>query len=182
MLVFLGALMVLIAACDSDGDSADSSEGPAILPATVVVPSGLPLVEGIPVVTVLGPPESDAGEVPLFSWEPVAGASRYTVAVLGPDAPFWAWQGEETEIYLGGLPFERPPGWAGPVILPGSCWSVTALGADGTSSQRASSFRYRPLNPQATRASRDRAPASTADTCADGTEPPGAPACVHKTP
>jgi hypothetical protein len=129
--VFLGALIVLIAACDSDGDSADSSESPAIIRATVIVPSGLPLVEGIPVVTVLGPPESDAGEVPLFSWEPVAGASRYTVAVLGPDAPFWAWQGEETEIYLGGLPFERPPGWAGPVILPGSCWSVMARGADG---------------------------------------------------
>jgi len=127
----LGVLVVLITSCGSDGDSADTSDGAANSGASGVVPTGLPLVEGIPAITVLGPSESDAGEVPLFIWEPVAGASRYTVAVLGPDEPFWAWQGEETQIYLGGLPFERPPGWAGPVILPGSCWSVMARGADG---------------------------------------------------
>jgi hypothetical protein len=98
---------------------------------TPVAPTGLPLVEGVPVIGVLGPPEEGAGEVPLFRWAPVAGASRYTVAVIGPNGPLWAWQGEETEIYLGGLPFERPPGWPGPVIAPGSCWSVIARGDDG---------------------------------------------------
>ena len=96
-----------------------------------VAPSGLVLVEGLPVIDVLGPPESGAGEVPQFRWEPIAGASRYDVGVLGPDGPLWAWQGEATEIYLGGLPFERPPGLAGPVIAAGSCWSVMARGADG---------------------------------------------------
>lgn len=94
-------------------------------------PSGEPLVEGLPVVEVLAPPESGAGEVPLFRWEPVAGASRYIVAVLGPDGPLWGWQGEETEVYLGGLPFERPPGMAGPVIVARTCWSVLARGAAG---------------------------------------------------
>jgi len=136
----LGALLVTAAGCGS-GDEAggpgveSSSGGGDVVPSSTegddVAPSGLPLVEGLPVIEVLGPPENGAGEAPLFSWEPVTDASRYTVAVIGPDGPLWAWQGEETEIYLGGLPFERPPGWSGPVIAAGSCWSVIARGDDG---------------------------------------------------
>lgn len=33
----------------------------------------------------------------------------------------------DTEVWPGGLPFERPPGVWGPVIVDGSCWSVVAL-------------------------------------------------------
>ena len=120
-LLFLGVLLVTATACSST----DESGGPD------AVPAGVPLIEGLPVIDVSGPPESGAGEVPLFSWEPVAEASRYTVTVIGPDGPLWAWQGEETEVYLGGLPFERPAGWSGPVMQPGSCWAVVARGADG---------------------------------------------------
>ncbi len=125
------AVIVVTAACGSGDESEAPGVEPSIDRAADVAPSGPPLVEGIPSVDVLGPPESGAGEVPLFRWEPVAGASRYLVAVLGPDGPLWGWQGEETEIYLGGLPFERPPGIAGPVIVTGTCWSVMARDAEG---------------------------------------------------
>ena len=119
---------------EADGVASTAEEADGVASTAVgadVAPSGLPLVEGLAAINVLGPPESGAGEVPLFRWEPVAGASRYDVGVLGPDGPLWAWQGEVTEIYLGGLPLERPPGLAGPVIEAGSCWSVIARGADG---------------------------------------------------
>ena len=128
-LVFLGVLLVTATGCSSTDGGSDV--GSSIAGGVDGPPSGLPLVEGLPVVAVLGPPASEAGEAPLFRWEPVAGAARYALAVVGPDGPLWSWQGEETEVYLGGLPFERPPGWVGPVIVPGSCWGVAARGADG---------------------------------------------------
>ncbi len=141
MPALLGTLLVAAPACGPGDEAGEtdvvSSTAEEVGAASSTVeesdeaPSGLPLVEGLPVVDVLGPSESGAGEVPLFRWEPVAGASRYDVGVVGPDGPLWAWQGEANEIYLGGLPVERPPGLAGPVIAAGSCWSVVARGADG---------------------------------------------------
>lgn len=126
-------VMLMLSACGSDDDqSGDTtttptgSDGGEVMP-----PNGQPLVEGLPVITVLSPAESDAGVAPLFSWEPVEAADRYFVSVLGPDGPLWGWQGSATQIYFGGLPFERPPGWAGSDLVPGSCWSVFARGADG---------------------------------------------------
>jgi hypothetical protein len=128
------AALVLIAAsaCAPEGTNTSQpagstgttgTEGPA--------PTGVPLVEGLPAIEVLGPPETDAGQAPLFRWKPVEGAASYHLAVLGPDGPLWAWQGTETEVYLGALPFERPAGWAGPVIVTDTCWSVVAHDADG---------------------------------------------------
>ena len=141
MPALFGALLMATVACSpsdeagrTDGVASTAEEADGVASTAVgadVAPSGLPLVEGLAVINVLGPPESGAGEVPLFRWEPVAGASRYLVAVLGPDGPLWGWQGEETEIYLGGLPFERPPGIAGPVIVAGTCWSVMVRDDEG---------------------------------------------------
>ncbi|MCI0686381.1 MAG: hypothetical protein L0Y54_03955 [Sporichthyaceae bacterium] len=85
----------------------------------------------MPRVEVVGPPATGAGEVPLFSWKPVDAVALYDLVVVGPDAPIWAWRGTSTEIRLGGLPVERPPGLGGPVIAAGSCWSVVALDAAG---------------------------------------------------
>jgi hypothetical protein len=124
-------LVVLGTACGGDTPASPSGEDTTTVPPVEAVPRGQALIEGLPVITILGPLESDAGEAPLFRWSPVDGAARYSLAVLGPDGPLWAWQGEETDVYLGGLPFERPPGWAGPVIVPGTCWSVVALDTDG---------------------------------------------------
>ena len=128
--VILGALLLTAAGCGPGNGSSDPA-GLSVGGEADVAPSGLPLVEGVPVIEVLEPPERGAGEAPLFRWEPVTGASRYSVAVIGPEGPLWAWLGEETEVYLGGLPFERPAGWTGPVIVAGSCWSVIARDADG---------------------------------------------------
>lgn len=134
------ALLLVVGGCGSDEQPAETVTEPPTAatssPTTTggqgaAMPSGMPLVEGLPVIEATGPPEAGAGEVPLFSWEPVPGAARYGLAVLGPDGPLWSWIGEETEIYLGGLPFERPPGWSGPVIEAGTCWSVIAQDAEG---------------------------------------------------
>jgi hypothetical protein len=94
-------------------------------------PTGVPLVEGLPVMEVLGPAEGGVGPAPMFRWEAVTGAVRYSLAVRGPDGPIWGWQGDETEVYMGGLTFERPAGWAGPEIVAGTCWSVMARDGDG---------------------------------------------------
>ncbi len=128
VLLLIGTL--LLTACGSD----DGTDGAATPPADEsgdVAPSGPLLVEGMPVVDVLGPPEFDAGDVPLFRWAPVEGAERYLVGVVGPEDPLWGWQGTETQIYLGGLPVARPPGMDGPVIVPGSCWAVMARDSVG---------------------------------------------------
>jgi hypothetical protein len=111
--------------------SATTGAGSASTTPGAPAPSGEPLVAGVPPIVVLAPAAENAGDAPRFAWEPVESASGYSLAVLGPDGPVWGWQGEETEIYLGGLPFERPPGWAGPVLPEAACWSVIARGADG---------------------------------------------------
>jgi hypothetical protein len=99
------------------------SEGP--------VADGTLLIGGVEPLEVLGPPATGAGSVPVFSWSPVAGATLYDLVVVGPSGPIWAWQGEETEVALGGLPIERPEGLGGPVLETGSCWSVVALDGNG---------------------------------------------------
>ena len=129
----IGVLLVIISgACGgssdpdpetstSESDSVDAEDIPA------VAPTGPPLIEGLPLLELLGPNQSGAGDDPLFSWTAVDGAAMYNQVVLGPDGPIWAWRGTETEIRLGGLPFERPTGIGGPVIVDSTCWSVTAL-------------------------------------------------------
>ncbi len=83
-------------------------------------------------VVLLAPPTTDAGSVPRFEWEAYPDAASYRLAVIAPSGlPIWAWEGEETAVFLGGLPVERPPGMRGPVIEPGSVWSVAALDAEG---------------------------------------------------
>lgn len=94
-------------------------------------PVGLPLIDDLPVIDVLGPPESGAGDVPLFEWSAVDGAADYRLAVVGPAGPQWAWVGDTTEIYFGGLSIERPPGLPGLELADDSCWSVVARDAHG---------------------------------------------------
>jgi hypothetical protein len=135
-LPLLLVMVFLVVACGSDGDSSATATSTTTILSEPTggqggPPSGQPLVEGLPVIEVLSPAGSGVGDAPLFSWDPVDGATRYFVSVLGPEGPLWGWQGEETQIYFGGLPIERPAGWAGPNLVAGSCWSVFARGADG---------------------------------------------------
>ena len=77
-------------------------------------------------VVLVAPPEESAGEVPTFSWEPVEGATRYRLGVLDATGRLvWAWEGPETTVALGGVE-GRAPEEGGPVIGPGSTWSVIA--------------------------------------------------------
>ena len=144
------ALMLVIGACSSGGDDSTGTTTPADAVTstteaqTTPPPTGLPLVDSLPLLEVLGPPEADAGAVPNFRWTAVEGAAGYTIGVMGPDGPLWAWQGEETGVYLGGLPFERPPGLAGPTLTEGACWSVIASDASGAV---IAASAYLPLNP-----------------------------------
>jgi hypothetical protein len=128
----MAAWLALIAGCASQGGPSTSMTiEPAMTASEGPVAAGTLLIGGVEPLEVLGPPETGAGPVPVFSWSPVEGATLYDLVVVGPDGPIWAWQGEETELALGGLPFERPEGLGGPVLETGSCWSVVALDGNG---------------------------------------------------
>jgi hypothetical protein len=111
---------------DANATSGPSGAAPTAAGSPLVAPDVAPTFE------LLGPPTDGAGEVPTFSWETVAGAATYRLVVLDRDrGPIWAWEGAETSVNLGGLPDERPAGEPGPVVGPGSSWSVTALDDQG---------------------------------------------------
>jgi len=61
----------------------------------------------------------------------VEGTAAYRLVVLDAEGqPVWAWEGPDTTVALGGVP-DRPEGAEGPVLSPGSTWSVAALDGDG---------------------------------------------------
>ncbi len=135
-LLALFLLASLAAACTGGSGAEGDGEAGAPSGPTGAAPTaaGSPLVapDLAPTFELLGPPTDGAGEVPTFSWETVPGAATYRLVVLDGDrGPIWAWEGAETSVNLGGLPDERPAGEPGPVIGPGSSWSVTALDAKG---------------------------------------------------
>jgi len=122
LLSFLLLASLLTAGCGSSSDSAGGGGSSA----------GSPIDAGLPTINLTAPANSGAGEVPSFEWEPVTGADRYRLVVLdGNGAMLWAWNGPETRVNLGGLAEQRPEGVSGPVITPGSTWSVTAFNPAG---------------------------------------------------
>ena len=130
------AVALFGAACTSDGDDATpvrtSSQGAASSAAESTAAPPLVDAEAVATVELLEPPESGAGEVPTFRWTAVPDAATYRLFVLDADGtPIWAWEGTATEVNLGGLDGDRPEGEAGPVISPGSSWTVAALDPDG---------------------------------------------------
>ncbi len=87
---------------------------------------------GLPQIELLGPRAAGAGEVPAFEWKSVTDASLYRLVVKDADGEvLWAWSGTGTKVNLGGLPDERPADISGPVVTPGSTWSVVAFGGSG---------------------------------------------------
>jgi hypothetical protein len=83
-------------------------------------------------IEVIGPSETESGDVPHFEWEGIDGADEYAVVVRDADgASTWAWQGDAEDIWFGGLTRERPPGMAGPTVTAGSTWRVVAFDGDG---------------------------------------------------
>ncbi len=72
---------------------------------------------------------TDAGEQPLLSWTPVAGAASYRMAALTSDgSPYWAWIGEATDVRFGGLP---EVGGQTAIVFEPMTWRVVALDAEG---------------------------------------------------
>jgi hypothetical protein len=103
---------------------ATTPETPTALAAIIARPA---ILADLPLIEQVAPAVADAGRAPTFEWRAVDGAVAYRLSVLGPDAPSWGWQGQATSVRYGGV----AEGVSGPSLLPGSWWSVAALGADG---------------------------------------------------
>ena len=84
-----------------------------------------------PLVTLLGPAQTNAGVGPTFVWTPVDGAASYRLSVVSPDGPIWVWEGTETTVALALRPDPRPASAPALEIVAGSSWSVAALDAAG---------------------------------------------------
>ena len=117
--------------------------GASTAPTTVVASSapasaasqdqpGEPIELGLAPVLLVGPAVTGAGDRPEFSWDPVAGAATYTLAVLTvADEPLWAWEGAGTAVILGGWPTTPIPAAPGPLLTADAKWFVVAFDAQG---------------------------------------------------
>jgi len=80
---------------------------------------------------VLLTPTQAAGRHPKFEWQPVAEAVRYSVVVRADGKPYWAWEGSETLVYLGGAHKPPPADRICPMLIRPMEWYVTAFDAQG---------------------------------------------------
>lgn len=70
-----------------------------------------------------------AGPHPELAWSAVDGAASYDLIVLdGAGDPYWAWSGEATSVYLGGV---QNPDAVGAWVFEPLTWIVTARDSDG---------------------------------------------------
>jgi hypothetical protein len=123
-LVLLATATTLLAACGSPS----TEPPPAGHQATVESFPRPAALANLPLVELIGPAPTAAGPAPVFEWRSVDGAATYRLSVRGPDFRNWAWAGSGTSVRYGGV----TDGQAGPTIIPGTVWSVAALGADGS--------------------------------------------------
>lgn len=86
---------------------------------------------GAMAITLLTPQEG-VGTHPKFEWQPAPGAARYTLLLTTADnQPYWAWEGSETFVYLGGDSKPPPEDSPGPILLRPMQWQVLAFDAEG---------------------------------------------------
>jgi hypothetical protein len=121
--LFLVGGMIGLVACSPAASIPD--EGAAGAAGAFPRPASL---ANLPLVDLIGPATTGAGPAPVFEWRPVDGARDYRLSVRGPAFRSWAWAGPETSVRYGGV----TEGQSGPTIIPGTHWSVAALGADGS--------------------------------------------------
>jgi hypothetical protein len=130
------AAAAVLAACG--GGSAPAAAPAAAPTAPAAVPAAAPAgvattidrpaaLADLASVELREPGVTDAGPAPVFAWDAVDGAATYRLSVLGPDGPRWAWEGDATSIRYGGV----EDGQAGPAIVAGSWWSVSAMDPSG---------------------------------------------------
>lgn len=101
--------------------------------ASLPPPDRRPLFERVGAVPItLLTPEEGVGQHPKFEWQPVQGATRYVLLLITTDdKPYWAWEGTETAVYLGGGSEPPPADSIGPILLRPMKWYVLALDANG---------------------------------------------------
>lgn len=129
------ALAIIVTACTSatvEVEPSTTTTAPPVASSTttITVESGKdsPTVDpalGIASIAVLTP-DSGGGTRPLLEWEPVEGASSYTLVVVTPEGEaYWGWTGPETAVHVAGEP-QLEEFAAGPSVVPGMTWSVAA--------------------------------------------------------
>ncbi len=111
--------------------TATPSTSTQVTTTTTLAPQAEPLLTGAnPVIQIT--PIGGVGLRPTLDWEAIEGAGTYFLVVKDEEgAAYWAWEGSETSIPLGGAEFPQDYG-NGPTIGPGYLWSVSAYAADGT--------------------------------------------------
>jgi len=134
--VIVLALTLLLAACGSDSGNTEESQ-----PEAQIVPTASEQAEvkGEPFISAPGISDvllltdsSGVGAKPLFQWDSVTGASRYQLTVFDEDGkPYWAWEGANTQIYMGGTDTQPPEDSSGPSIEEAYTWTVVAYSSDG---------------------------------------------------
>jgi hypothetical protein len=71
------------------------------------------------------------GVKPLLAWEAVSNANRYQLIVYDETGePYWAWEGPQTQIYMGGTDTQPPDDSSGPSVDRGYTWAVVAYSSD----------------------------------------------------
>jgi hypothetical protein len=137
------ALILTVAACGDDDTTDTTESGGTTLPGaattttttdgtiTTTTTAAEPFLPGLGLETIVqATATSGGGPRPLLAWEPLDGAASYTVVVFDADgSPWWSWQGEETEVHLGGFQTDAEIG--GPTAGAGVTWVVYAYDADG---------------------------------------------------
>lgn len=112
---------------------------PGTPPASTDQNQGKPFISGSGIGTIkLLTDTRGAGAKPLFKWQTVPEAARYELIVYDQaGAPYWAWDGTQTQIYLGGTESQPSADSAGPSLDAGYSWTVVAF--DGNDKVIASS-------------------------------------------
>lgn len=127
-----GLVLLVTGACGGDDEPSDAEGGAGT---TTTAAGAAERVAAVPGIDVIEVDEVDTSEArPLFAWAPVEGAARYSLLVFGEDgSAYWAWDGTDTQVHLGGGRDEPLPEDAeGPTIEHATSWFVVASAPDGT--------------------------------------------------
>ena len=122
------ALIFAMLACTISGGQNGESPVPSSQKNTEALALDVPGITAITIAT----PNEGAGGKPLFEWEAVPGAVRYSLVLFSADGqPYWSWEGSETKVYLGGTQEQPEEDSPGPTLYEEMSWHVAAFDAEG---------------------------------------------------
>jgi hypothetical protein len=150
-LLTLVMVLALTAACAAP--AAQQPEAPAAVTGQVESPTSAALetpappllaAPGLGSIKLLTALEG-GGARPLLAWEAVPGADRYQLLVFDEAGQsYWAWEGGQTQVYMGGAVTQPPEDTSGPSIAEGYTWAVVAY---DTAGNILASSGSRPISP-----------------------------------